>query len=1079
MRTLFFVFAIAAIGVTATLLVAPVDVNADFVPRSAQQISQEPFGAAEVWRMLRGNIETGEVQDEDYIRLREAVTKFARESAYQKSSEPVEWIEMGPDNVGGRGRAILIVTEEHIISGGVSGGLWQSFNGGNNWSQMAAFPNLMIGSIARAGNGDLYVGTGSLFDFAGGEGSSGFLGRGVWRSTDMGQSWEVVPVTDPGFLGTGAWTAVDALAKDPNRPDRVYVGSNAGFGFIEGMTFTPVSAGLPGSQACQDIHIAHDGSYMLVSMGAGRIYRSTDNTHSQFTQLFGSSNVPGVLPQTGMGRARIYVVPQHPSKAYALFATTGGNFGGVYYSSDFGNTWQNIWPMGIPEATPLPRNQGIYDLALGASPLHPDIAYVGGIEFWRVGPNYQAELAALPFTAAVVPTSMHVDIHDIVYSPAGVMWVINDGGIYRSNNNGQTYIRSNRGFNITQYYGIAFTPIGGVVGGTQDNGSHYIPNDGSLLSDLSAYEISGGDGFDAAFPQVTADDRQIAFTTSQYGVLYRVSSDGAAAFIYDNRITALQDEEGQIGQFFTCIQLFEDTEDELSERDLLLVNPFEQSVTDSTFTLSTNNLGLPLQYTLEPGDELMFWAELIRPALSLSEPLTADPNYFWLDPQALTDIIIDCDTTSTQIGEIEVIDAITPIDTCINIIIELPNGNVIEDVQCYEIGADTTYTTQPIFEFEVACDTTYFYESDTLFDVREQRLIKDPYTVMLAIGFRGTEGVWMTRDPLNFNLTPHWFRLGNAPGGGGTKDIEFVVGDHPQAGDVMFVSGWNGQLWRVRGLRNIQHPGDDVDANSSGFADALEWTQILSSGGAAVTGIAVDPNDPNHVVATIGGYGNPGGGKVRETFNALATNVTWSNIWFSPTNEMGRMPCYDAVIDVNDATGKTIVVGAEYGTWVTNDGGDTWAMSNAGMSASNDFIAAPVIDVRQQWRGNTRWSQPTNSGVIYAGSHGRGIFRTEAFSFTNVENRPIEEPKVNLFNVFPNPVTNGFAQVKLDLVETENVRISIYNIQGRYVKEVPMQRLAGGNHILQLDLNDLPNGTYVLAAEIGREVKTTRFIVMK
>ncbi len=1081
MRTLLSVSGVAVVAALSVVALTQSTPKASYAPRQASTPSAEPFGAAEVMTMLRGNIETGLVQDEDYIRLREAVEKYARQTAWQKESTPVQWIEMGPDNIGGRARAILVVTEDHIITGGVSGGLWQSFNGGNNWEQMSSFPNMMVGSIARAGNGDLYVGTGSLFDSSGGNGGSGFLGRGVWRSTDMGQTWEILPQTDPGVLGTSGWTAVDALKTDPLRPNRVYVGSNAGFGYIEGTTYTPVGGGIP-SQSCQDIHIAHDGSYMLVASGSARVYRSNDNTFSSFTQLSGSG--AGALPQAGVGRARVYVVPQHPDVAYALFATTAGNFGGVYHSSDAGNTWSNIWPSGISEATPLPRNQGIYDLALAASPNDPNLAFVGGIEFWKVGPNQQAELAAFPFTVETVPQSMHVDIHEIVYSPAGVMWVVNDGGIYRSNNNGNTYIRSNRGFNITQFYGIAFTPTGAVLGGTQDNGSPYIPNDGTLLSDLSAFQVTGGDGFDAASTQVTEDDRTIFFTTSQYGVLYRVSSDGGVSFIYDERIEALGNADGEIGQFFTCIQLYEDTEDELSERTMLLVNPFEETVTDSTFTLLTNNLGLPFNYTLPEGDELRYWEELIRPEVITNEIISVDPNYPWLDVQELIETILVCDTTETQVGEEEVIDTITPIDTCVNIVIELPNGTIIEDVQCYEIGADTTFTTQPVFEIEISCDTSYRYAADTLFEVREQRLITDPYTAMLAIGFRGGEGVWMTRDPLNFNLTPHWFRLGNAPGGGGTKDIEFVVGKHPNLGnpegDVVFVSGWNGQLWRVTGLRNLQQPGDDVDADNNGFADALTWTLIESNtGGAAITGIAIDPNNPNHVVITVGGYGAPGGGKVRETFNALAPSPNWSNIWFSPMNELGRMPCYDAVIDVSDPTGNTIIVGNEYGTWVTNDGGDSWAMSNEGMSAAEDFIAAPVFDVRQQWRGFSRWSFPTNPGVVYAGSHGRGIFRTENLTFTSVDELQDRNQAVNTMNVFPNPVTNGTAQVKLDLVNATEVRMSVFNLQGRYVKEVPMQRYAEGAHQIALDFSDLPVGTYVLAVEMGGELKTTRFVVMK
>ncbi len=1070
MRTLLYISSLGLAVAIGVGLFTSKTVVAEFSPRSAKDAKADAAGAAEVQRMLRANIETGEVNELDYIRLRDAVAKYARAASYDKNSEPIDWVEMGPDNVGGRTRAILIVSETEIFTGGVSGGLWRSTNGGNNWTQVVSFPNCMIGSIGKAGNGDIYVGTGSMFDGAGGEGGSGFRGRGVYRSTDGGNTWTIVDDTDPGLLGSGDWTAVDCIEPDPNRPNRVYVASNAGFGYLEGNTYTAVSGGLP-SQSCQDINIASDGSYMLVSMSSGRVYRSTDNSYSTFEPEFGGGNDPGVLPQSGMGRARVVVAPENADHAYALFSTTGGLFGGVYYSSDAGQTWENIWPAGIAEATPLPRGQGIYDLALGVSPTNPLIAYVGGIEFWRVGPSYQAELAALPFTLASLPQTMHVDIHEIVFSPEGVMWVGNDGGIYRSNDNGQTYIRSNRGYNVTQYYGIDHTPGLGVVGGTQDNGSHYIPNDGSLLSDLSAFEISGGDGFDCAVPQVTDDFRQIAFTTSQYGVLNRLSNDGASSFIYDDRIIDLQNADGEIGQFYTVIRLFEDTEDELSQRFVTLINPTETTLTDTTLMVETSNLDLPLGYTLAEGEELRFWPELIRPELTLSEPLIADPNYYWLDPQALTEIILDCDTTETVIGQIEVIESITPIDTCVYI-------EVIDDIMCFNIGADTTFVMQDVIQTDIACDSSYFYAADTLYDVREHKLVQDPYTVMLTVGFSGGLGVWMTRDPLNFSVQPQWFRLGNAPGGGGTKAVEYAVGDHEAAGDVMFVSGWNGSLWRVSGLRNLQVEGDDADADNNGFADALSWAQIASAG-AAITGIAVDPNDPNHVVITIGGYGVDANGKVRETFNALATNPTWSNIWFPTSDELARMPVYDAVIDVNSPNGETIVVGTEFGAWITNDGGDTWAISNNGMSAADEVFACPIFDLKQQWRGNSRWSYPLNSGAIYAGTHGRGIFRADAFTFVNVEETPeLGNDKPELV-VYPNPVTSAVTQVKLDLPATTDVRFSIYSITGRFVQEVPMRKYAEGSHVVTLNTADLANGNYILAAEIGGELKTARFVVMK
>jgi hypothetical protein len=69
-----------------------------------------------------------------------------------ESIDSVNWIEMGPTNIGGRTRAILIdandTTGQTIWAGGISGGLWKSTNGGNSWTVINDFfENLAVSSL--------------------------------------------------------------------------------------------------------------------------------------------------------------------------------------------------------------------------------------------------------------------------------------------------------------------------------------------------------------------------------------------------------------------------------------------------------------------------------------------------------------------------------------------------------------------------------------------------------------------------------------------------------------------------------------------------------------------------------------------------------------------------------------------------------------------------------------------------------------------------------------------------------------------------------------------------------------------
>ena len=131
-----------------------------------------------------------------------------------------------------------------------------------------------------------------------------------------------------------------------------------------------------------------------------------------------------------------------------------------------------------------------------------------------------------------------------------------------------------------------------------------------------------------------------------------------------------------------------------------------------------------------------------------------------------------------------------------------------------------------------------------------------------------------------------------------------------------------------------------LEKNSQEDVAQLEVDPILSVGGGAVTGLSIDPHDANHVVVTVGGFTTNGSlltTKVKETTNALDTNnVVWNDIW---TDEYPNMPCYDVVIDAADSTGKTIVVGTEFGVFVTDNGGTTWDISNNGMSNDAGYTA--------------------------------------------------------------------------------------------------------------------------------------------
>ena len=121
--------------------------------------------ANEYLNSLRANPITGKVESADY----DAAYQQALSMNNQKAAA-FTFREDGPDNIGGRTRAIIVDPNNDftVYAGSVDGGVYKSVNGGNNWNRLTSWDdntltgNLPIGtmsisSMCMTPNGTLYV----------------------------------------------------------------------------------------------------------------------------------------------------------------------------------------------------------------------------------------------------------------------------------------------------------------------------------------------------------------------------------------------------------------------------------------------------------------------------------------------------------------------------------------------------------------------------------------------------------------------------------------------------------------------------------------------------------------------------------------------------------------------------------------------------------------------------------------------------------------------------------------------------------------------------------------------------------
>ncbi len=867
--------------------------------------------------------------------------------AYGQSALGLNWTSLGPDNYSGRTRALLLSNKDPqsktLFAGGVSGGLWKSVTGGLTWTQINTNNVVLnVSSIAQAPNGDIYVGTGENFASERFNLFSGFIGQGIYKSTD-GNSFTKLSSTNPGSFNNpdAEWAFINKIAAAEN--NKVYTATNSGLkvSVDGGETWSVAKAGgVDLTEPAKEVVVATDGS-VVASVG-NKVYLSANGAADAFVMISATEG-ENFLPHDGVGRVLLAFAPSDASTLYAVMISDGsggltlrGQLLGVYVSKDKGQSWRLVGP-GASSVFNVFGNfantthYGDYAASIVVSHTNPDEVLIGGMYIWAG--NKVLETGFYEWQLRGVGASNL--FHSLVLDPntQGLGYASSDQGVFRTQNNFLSLDGLNRGYRTSMFYTVAFDDKGRVVGGTQGNGILFIDGEGNTST--TAVQVYGG--FVGGSVEMSMIYPEALFYSSTNGTLAR-SADLGVSLTSDFVPTTISNSNSSV--FLTPFRMWESFNN-INSRDSLTYIAKADLTSGQTIEVNSKTARYPFNYTM------------------------------------------------TQ---------------------NLTKGDSIK--------------------------------------------IKDIISSRFFLGV--ANGIYMTKEALDFGIEPEWFKIANVVG------IPTCMAYSDDA-NYLFVGTKEGKVYRIA---NIAAANTFEKADVSSTAIIISTTLIKDFPGRYVTSVAVDQKNELNVLVTLGDYGSDE--FVYFTNNSLDQTPTFNSV----QGNLPKMPVYASLFEFNTSN---VLLGTDFGIYTTKSLGanTTWTPENNGMGA------LPIMSIRQQTaiRPVTA-TMPgiSNSGAIYIASHGNGIFENRLYVGLN---RPIAKPAVDdMLTVYPNPVINKI-NFTIDATSTSNVVFKVYDLRGNTVMNMDLGALSKGVNRISVNADNLSSGTYIMQVVNGTQVQKAKFVVVK
>ena len=349
--------------------------------------------------------------------------------------DALEYRMIGPFR-GGRSTAVTghPTDPDVFYTGTTGGGVWKTDDAGNTWGNITdgSFDVGAVGAldVADTDPNVIYVGTGSACIRG-----NVSTGKGVYKSTDGGDSWS--------FSGLGHIGQVGDLKIHPKNPDVAYIAA-LGHAFGPNPERGVYRTTDGGDSWEQVLFVSDSTGFVDLAMNPSNpreIYASAWRGERKPWVLISGAEEAGIwktvdggdswkklnngLPDGLFGKSSVAVSPANPRRVWALIEAPEPD-GGVYRSDDRGESWTRV------SADRKLRQRAYYYMHLEPDPQDENTIYAMNTGLYRSIDGGQT------FNPINVP---HGDVHDLWVNPDNParMIVADDGGGQVSVNHGRTW----------------------------------------------------------------------------------------------------------------------------------------------------------------------------------------------------------------------------------------------------------------------------------------------------------------------------------------------------------------------------------------------------------------------------------------------------------------------------------------------------------------------------------------------------------------------------------------------------------------------------------------------------------------